>query len=150
MRPSRAPDEEGAMEGKRIVVGVDSSAAGTAALEWAVRHTPGGGVVIAATVCGMRTPQGGADVFHSARLRVVREALGRVAAEGGVRVEESVLDGEPGPTLVELAGAADSLVLGRHAYSRGGVTILGSVIRHCLEHAMCPVVVVPAVPLQPA
>ncbi|MEU4744546.1 universal stress protein [Actinosynnema sp. NPDC023658] len=132
------------MEARRIIVGVDSSAAGAAALEWAVRHTQQGGVVIAVSVCGMRTPEGNVDVFHSARSRMVRDALGRVTSAGGVRVEQSVLDGEPGPTLVELAGEADGLVLGRHGYSRGGITILGSVIRHCLEHATCPVVVVPA------
>ncbi|MFE2754506.1 universal stress protein [Actinosynnema sp. NPDC059335] len=132
------------MEAKRIIVGVDNSAAGKAALEWAIRHTQDGGVVVAASVCGLRTPGGSADVFHSARRRAVDDALEGIGSSGSVRVERSVLDGEPGPALVELAGEADGLVLGRHGYTRGGVTILGSVIRHCLEHATCPVVVVPA------
>ncbi|MFI9011132.1 universal stress protein [Actinosynnema sp. NPDC053489] len=138
------------MEAKRIIVGVDNSAAGKAALEWAIRHTQDGGVVIAASVCGLTTPNGRSDVFHSARLRTVDDALEGIGAGAGVRVERSVLDGDPGPALVELAGEADGLVLGRHGYSRAGVTILGSVIRHCLEHATCPVVVVPARPAQAA
>ncbi|GAA1351742.1 universal stress protein [Saccharothrix algeriensis] len=132
------------MEAGRIVVGMDNSAASAAALEWAVGHTRAGGVVVAVSVCGIRTPNGGADVFHAIRSRRVHDAVTRVRLGGGVHVEESVLDGEPGPALVELAGGADGLVLGRHGYSRGGVTVLGSVIRHCLEHALCPVVVVPA------
>ncbi|QQQ79421.1 universal stress protein [Saccharothrix sp. 6-C] len=131
------------MEASRIVVGLDNSAASAAALRWAIRHTRAGGVVVAVSVCGMRTPKGSTDLFHTVRLRLVDDAVTRMGPNPSVRVEQSVLDGEPGPTLVELAGEADSLVLGRHGYSRGGMTIFGSVIRHCLEHATCPVVVVP-------
>lgn len=131
------------MEASRIVVGMDNSAASAAALKWAIRHTRDGGVVVAVSVCGIRTPRGSTDVFHTARLRAVDDAVTRMGPNPTVHVEQSVLDGDPGPALVELAGAADSLVLGRHGYSRGGTTILGSVIRHCLEHATCPVVVVP-------
>ncbi|MFT7841607.1 universal stress protein [Saccharothrix sp. BKS2] len=86
---------------------------------------------------------GGQDVFHSARLRTLRDALARLTAYGGVHVEQAVLDGEPGPALVKPAETADGLVLGRHGYRRGGVTVMGSVITHCLTHATCPVVVVP-------
>ncbi|RKT54210.1 universal stress protein [Saccharothrix australiensis] len=132
------------MEASRIVVGMDNTAASAAALRWAVRHMREGGVVVAVSVCGLRTPTGDVDLFHTARLRMMHDTVTRMGSEGGVQVEESVLDGEPGPALVELAEEADSLVLGRHGYSRGGVTVLGSVIRHCLEHATCPVVVVPA------
>ncbi|KOX20500.1 hypothetical protein ADK67_29915 [Saccharothrix sp. NRRL B-16348] len=131
------------MEASRIVVGLDNSAAGAAALRWAVRHAREGGVVVAVSVCGIRTPTGGTDLFHTVRLRRMDDTVTRMGPIPSVRVEQSVLDGEPGPTLVELAEEADSLVLGRHGYVRGGMTILGSVIRHCLEHATCPVVVVP-------
>ncbi|OKI13785.1 hypothetical protein A6A25_15975 [Saccharothrix sp. CB00851] len=100
-------------------------------------------MVVAVSVCGIRTPTGSTDLFHTVRLRMVDDAVTRMRQHPGVRVEQSVLDGEPGPTLVGLAEQADSLVLGRHGYNRGGQTIFGSVIRHCLQHATCPVVVVP-------
>lgn len=131
------------MDAKQIVVGVDNSPAGAAALDWAVRHTRDGGTVVAVSVCGMHTSNGAQDAFHSARLRVVRDAVERLGPHENVRVEQAVLDGEPGPALVALAEAADGLVLGRHGYRRGAVTVMGSVIRHCLTYATCPVVVVP-------
>jgi nucleotide-binding universal stress UspA family protein len=131
------------MEASRIVVGFANSVAGAAALKWAIRHTRDGGVVIAVSVCGIRTPTGSTDLFHTARLRMIDDAVARMRQDPNVSVEQSVLDGEPGPTLVGLAEEADSLVLGRHGYSRSGTTIFGSVIRHCLQHATCPVVAVP-------
>ncbi|QFZ22629.1 universal stress protein [Saccharothrix syringae] len=133
------------MDAKQIVVGMDSSPAGAAALEWAVRHTRDGGTVVAASVCGMVGSNGGRDAFHGARLRILRDALARLGAHDGVLVEEAVLDGEPGPALVRLAEEADGLVLGRHGYRRGPETVMGSVIMHCLRNATCPVVIVPAV-----
>lgn len=130
------------MEANQIVVGMDNSRASAAALEWAMCQVRDGGTVVAVSVCGMRTPYGSADVFHSTRLRVMRDAIARISPREGVRVEQSVLDGEPGPALVKLAEQADSLVLGLHGYRRGGETVVGSVIVHCLKHASCPVVVV--------
>lgn len=132
------------MQANQLVVGMDISPASAAALKWAVRHTRDGGTVIAVSVCGMRTPQGAADLFHSTRLRLMRDALRRIGPHDGVHVEPTVLDGDPGPALVKLAEHADSLVLGRHGYSRGGITVVGSVIMHCLQNASCPVVVVPS------
>lgn len=132
------------MEAQHIVVGLDSSPAGVAALRWAVHHTRSGGTVTVVSVCGLHPANASRDAFHSARLRTVHDTLARVGPHEGVRVEQAVLDGDPGPTLVKLAEKADGLVLGRHGYHRGGATVFGSVIVHCLQHATCPVVVVPA------
>lgn len=129
---------------KKIVVGVDASPAGAAALEWAVRHAEGG-AVLAVSVCRM-FPEvcGGGNAFHSAHRRVLHEAVEALGPVAGAQVEQAVVDGEPGPVLVELADGADTLVLGGHQYHRGDVAVVGSVITYCVRHATCPVVVVPA------
>ncbi|MGM1065273.1 universal stress protein [Saccharothrix sp. Mg75] len=129
---------------KRIVVGVDASPAGAAALEWAVRHAGSGGTVLAVSACRMHPEVcGGGDAFHTAHRRVLREAVAGLGPVPGVRVEETVVDGEAGPALVGSAEDADLLVLGGHGYRRGDVTVVGSVITYCVRHAPCPVVVVP-------
>ncbi|MEV1122036.1 universal stress protein [Actinosynnema sp. NPDC049800] len=129
---------------KKIVVGVDASPAGAAALAWAVRHAGAGGTVLAASVCRM-FPEvcGGEDAFHSAHRRVLREAVDRLGPLEGVRIVETVVDGEPGPVLTGLAQDADTLVLGGHEYQRGDVAVVGSVVTYCVRHAPCPVVMVP-------
>ncbi len=45
--------------------------------------------------------------------------------------------------LTELASNASMLVLGTHHHHRGVDVLVGSTIRSCLNHATCPVVVVP-------
>lgn len=62
-----------------------------------------------------------------------------------VRVER--IERRPAETLVEAAGGAMMLVVGRSGH--GGISDLlrvGSVARACIEHAPCPVVVVPTAP----
>lgn len=66
----------------------------------------------------------------------VGRALG---LDGEVRVET----GEPGPVICEAAQelGADLIVIGSHGHGRFGRTVLGSVSRHVLEQAACPVMV---------
>jgi nucleotide-binding universal stress UspA family protein len=119
---------------KRTVVGVDASPTGTAALEWAVRHAEGG-TVPAVSVCRM-CPEvcGGDDALHAAQRRVLREAVTRLGTAWDARIQEAVVDGEPGPALVGLAEDADVLVLGGHHYHRAGAAAIGSVVSYCVQH----------------
>ncbi|MEU7526957.1 universal stress protein [Saccharothrix sp. NPDC042600] len=130
-----------------IVVGVDGSPASTAALAWAVRHARATGArVHAVSVCRVRPPSPGADgpdAFLALHQRELRTALDQVDTTG-VEVTESVPSGSAGPVLVELSAGAHNLVLGGHGYRREGVTVISPVTSHCLRHAACPVVVVPA------
>ncbi|MER5267132.1 universal stress protein [Actinosynnema sp. NPDC002837] len=136
---------------KRIVVGVDGSAASKAALAWAVRHAEEHGArVTAVSVCQVHPvptnaspPLGtGPDAFRGLHERFLRDAVAEVGpeAEG---VERLVPTGGPGHVLVELSKDADVLVLGGHGYRRAGLEVVGSVTAHCLRHGHCPVVIVP-------
>jgi nucleotide-binding universal stress UspA family protein len=72
----------------------------------------------------------------------LREAVSEV--EGGeVRVTSRMLLGPPGRRLAEETVELDALVMGSRGY--GGVrrALLGSVSRHVINHAACPVLVVP-------
>ncbi len=64
---------------------------------------------------------------------------------GGVAVSQLVVRASPGPTLVELAGQSDDLLVVGYGEGRSrlGYAVHGSVTRYCLAHARCPVLAVP-------
>ncbi|MDX8141395.1 universal stress protein [Lentzea sp. BCCO 10_0061] len=131
----------------RIVVGVDGSPAAKAALAWAVAEAKRTNAsVLALSVCHFKpSADNEADPFaegHRRNLRAAVDALG--AAGNGVRIDQDIPLGTPGPVLVERAAGADFLVVGGHGDHRSGVLVMSSVTSYCLRHARCPVVVVPA------
>ena len=135
----------------RVVVGVTDSAAGSAALRWAVEEARRRGV----PVCAVRTwlPVGAwqapyvwqwcqADCADDARLAIrtaFQVALGAVPDD--VPVEVLVSEGSLGEVMVGHAREGDLLVVagpGRHWWQRTAVP------QYCTRRACCPVVVVPA------
>ena len=74
------------------------------------------------------------------------EALGGMP--GDVRVEPSVVRGDPGATLTFLASEdGDLLVVGSGRRGRLRRALHRSVGRYCLAHARCPVIAIPPTPL---
>ncbi|MFQ1002424.1 universal stress protein [Modestobacter sp. SSW1-42] len=155
------PDTEQAVAvGRTVVVGVDGSPGGRAALVWALteaaRREAPLQVVSAFPVDfywtdpylldRRRIDQLEADTRMRARALVdeVRAdpAVTAVPGTGAVPVEVTVVPGPPAEHLVRLAQDAALLVVGSRG--RGGVrsAVLGSVALHCSTHAVCPVVVV--------
>jgi nucleotide-binding universal stress UspA family protein len=147
----------------RVIVGVDDTPAGIAALRRglelaAVAKAP----LVAVGAWDIGLPRhGGQRRHHRGRSHVVlylrpdlprcqaaalvRKAL-RAAARGCPRVPVAIMasQGEPGAVLTELAGSNDVLVVGadqglclRHAAH-------GSVSSYCRRHARCPVMTVRA------
>jgi len=146
----------------RIVVGVDGSAGSRTALHWAVAQAAlSGGTVEAVSAWSHAdgyqwqarvTNYGWVPVPVLPARDEVREStateLARVVAEelGGTEpapITLSTPEGHAATALLEAARGARMLVLGRRGH--GGFTglLLGSVTRHCSEHATCPVVIIP-------
>lgn len=60
-----------------------------------------------------------------------------------IRVEIDRLEGDPGPVLADYSGRFDLLVVGSRGYGPLRRVLLGSVSSYLMDHARCPVVVVP-------
>jgi nucleotide-binding universal stress UspA family protein len=147
-------------EFKKIVVGVDGSSASRQALRWAVDlATPTGATVDAVAAWGhpagfewtVRTTNYGLVPLPERTTReeeqdAAQQTLADMADEIGptqAGLAQRPVEGNPTDVLIEASKAADLLVLGRHGHNTVRDALLGSVTNHCIQHAQCPVVVVP-------
>lgn len=137
----------------RIVVGIDGTATGQAALSFALdeaRHRHADlDVVYAWSARRHESVPVGAGAAYVDRYRDeaqdwLESVVATAAPEGGPRVDAVLTAGDPGEALVRLAAGADLLVVGTRGRGVVASAVLGSVSRHVLHHAPCPVVVVPA------
>jgi nucleotide-binding universal stress UspA family protein len=151
-----------------IVVGVDGSEAGDAALRWALEEArlrrstvravhayqaPHASIAEAGlgAAGGMPVPA----VFTEDREQVRRaaetqarnlldEVVRRVAdSVDGIEVERTVVEGPAAKTLVDAARGAELLVVGAESHHGLLGLLHSSVSRHCAEHPPCPVVIAP-------
>ena len=146
---------------REIVVGVDTSGPGRAALRIAIEEAAGTGRSVCAVMvwnpallfsgpAPQYEPIGPVRADYRGQLEaIVRDVAGRAtdlagsATEEGVTVTAELLEGDPNLQLVRRADGASLLVLGSHGRTRVGSTILGSVGQACVRHATCPVLIVP-------
>lgn len=137
-----------------IVVGLDESAASTAALRWAAEQAELTGRRLRA-VYAWSLPS--ADELSGAPLREVSAADARARAtrwlddalgtgQPTTQPLLAVVEGQPGPALVEASRAAGLLVVGTHEHTGLRRLVSGSVSHYCISHAQVPVVAVPASP----
>ncbi len=148
---SGAPQEQ---LNPRIVVGVDDGVAASAGLRWAVAEA-GRRVADLHVIRGLtaRRPNSiaGASDAEVAAAREELEALLDKEARPELspdRVSAAVVTSEVGAELVAAADGAVLLVLGSTVRHESVAALVGSVARHCTEHATCPVVLVrPDAPL---
>jgi nucleotide-binding universal stress UspA family protein len=146
----------------RIVVGVDGSPSSRAALRWAV----GEAALRDATVVAVHAwsfvppaplaepgmmPIGALDLTGQleAERRAAQAELDAALADAfpdgtPEGVEPKLVDGEPAGVLEAEASGADLVVVGSRGRSGLAYVLLGSVSRHVVDHAPCPVVVVKA------
>lgn len=141
-----------------VVVGFDGSAPGLRALEWAwqealTRRTPLH-VVRAWTIAGA-VPEVGAPIGVVPSLEECAKAVesetaravNRMRADAGFgdarpELHLHVVHGHPNEVLVAAAADAELVVVGHRGHNLLAL-MLGSVATHVLEHARCPVVVLP-------
>ena len=146
------------MSKSRIVVGVDESAGARAAFDWAAEQASLHGATLvpvrAYQVMSGSLPHASVEEPFSKDLLAGSEHEAKQAAEtfleglathvpDGVTVEPVVTRGRPAHELLRQAENADMLVVGSRG--RGGFAglLLGSVSQQVVQHAPCPVVVIP-------
>jgi len=138
-----------------IVVGVDETPAGAAALRWAAEEAELRGAelkIVHVWQIDAAIAMAGAEVpwmayesdARSNAARWVAETIGAEDAAGNPR-RIDVEQGAPGPTLVELSKDAAMLVVGTRVHTGISRVLFGSVSHYCLTHAQCVVVAVPTV-----
>ena len=143
-----APSRDG-----RVVVGVDGSPCSYAALRWAAEEAGWRSSPLAVVHTWWMAPSlgsfGGVDADRIAAecsedaQQLVREmtdgVIGRVSRHPA-SVSTLSVEARAGRFLVEVSEGADLLVVGTHG--QGGLRrLIGSVSRHVLHHATCPVTV---------
>lgn len=140
-----------------VVVGVDGSPASYTALRWALWHVGCTGGQLRAVRCfrPVAVPRWeaavtGEPVRASAEQQVqAQRELDQVVAAAMLRVTNEValrrrvVRGLPGPALVAEARGASLLVVGSHDHRPLRRFTHGSVSAYCIQHASCPVLVIP-------
>jgi nucleotide-binding universal stress UspA family protein len=143
-----------------IVVGVDGSEASVEALRWAVDEARLRGATVVALHAWVFVPAapigdpgmiaipagdlaGQLEAETEAARAELADAVARaLGPEPDVEVVQRLTEAEPGEALVEESKEADLVVVGSHGRSGLRAAILGSVSRHVVDRARCPVVVV--------
>lgn len=133
--------------GTRIVVGVDGSEHGNAALRWALEEAElrhGEIVAVFAWQLPMIGVPGAFDNEEIEKLSAafLEEAVSSVVENPQVPLIQLTAHGDVSASLIEASRDADMLVLGSRG--RGGFAglTLGSVSQECVQWAACPVVIV--------
>ena len=150
-KDEQAPAEANAI--RRVVVGVDESPSAANVLRWALQEAASRRVPcvalrvvtpLAATFSDPSNEPGWLDAVLDDAAQAVRAEVERASADASSRppaVDIQARIGFPGTILVDAAPAGSLLVVGSRGLSRVGQVVLGSVSRHVIEQARCPVVV---------
>jgi nucleotide-binding universal stress UspA family protein len=147
-----------------IVAGVDGSAPSVAALRWAAAEarlrdarlvavhawifvpptllaSPGLAPLPSGDVAGqLEAQREGAEAEFDAAL------ADAFSGEAPVEIERKLVEGDAAEVLERESEHADLLVVGSRGRSGVTAALLGSVSRHVVDHAVCPVVVVKGEP----
>lgn len=137
--------------GRRIVAGVDGSEPSKAAPRWAVGQAGLTGGVVEAVLAWQNTSswygwsppeEEPFDFEEQVRTSLARTMVEAIGANQPVRLTPRVIEGHPARVLLDAAQGADLLVVGNRGHGGFTEALLGSVGRHCVRHAPCPVVVI--------
>jgi nucleotide-binding universal stress UspA family protein len=143
------------MTRNEIVVGLDDSPSGKAALSWAAEQAIRTHAVLRA-VHVLDWPYGPNAASPGSRdaMNLTFEKAQAAYVASITKVFDDIAPrpdwlvqfakGEPGPVLVRQSRDAQLLVVGTREHVGLGKLLVGSISHHCLSHAVCPVVAVPA------
>jgi nucleotide-binding universal stress UspA family protein len=145
-----------------IVVGVDGSTASREALRWAAQQARLRGARLVAVHAWAYVPMApigdpgmipmpAVDLPHhveaeqaAARADLDAATAEVLGAEPAIEIERRLVEGDAREVLVSESAGAELVVVGSHGHSGIKAALLGSVSRHVVERAACPVVVVKA------
>jgi nucleotide-binding universal stress UspA family protein len=140
-----------------IVVGIDGSHHSTRALEWALKeaalqHAPLTVLtvhpVVASAWTGNPVRLGADSEDQEKMLQAAEELTAKVTDQVGDSRPDSVtvraVSGFPAKELIEASRDADLVVVGSRGAGGFAKLLVGSVGSQVVEHARCPVVVVPS------
>ncbi|MCM2430088.1 universal stress protein [Streptomyces sp. RKAG337] len=141
---------------RRVVVGIDGSECSKSALKWAMTYARLTGSSVEA-ITTWQNPDtyvysygwspGAIDTSEIAA--GIRKNLDAAIADVSghldhpVEVLARVVQGHPAEVLLEAAAGAQLLTVGSRGHGTFAGILLGSVSQHCVQHAPCPVVVIP-------
>lgn len=133
----------------RIVVGYDGSTDSDLALAWATRESKvlGASLELIST-WEMPTGLGWSGIPSNYNPAAdVQPALDKAmesvrVAHPEITITALVVQGPPGPTLVEASRGASLLVVGTRGHGELAGLLIGSVSQYSIAHAHCPVVVI--------
>jgi nucleotide-binding universal stress UspA family protein len=128
-----------------IVVGVDGTPSSIAALRWAVAAASTSGAKVTALMGWLPHVAYGYPDLHLIReseQHMLTDAVADLDC-GHVQVEGVFAAGQPSGLLVEASKRADLVVLGARRHHGIVALAFGSISAHVLDHACCPVVIVP-------
>ncbi len=137
----------------RIVVGVDGSKSSDSALRWAIRQAGVTGAAVDAVNAWYYPDMAGAGMAAGGMVPTYdpREIAAKIAADAvssaldpasEVPVRTRIAQGNAAQVLLDASAGADLLVVGSRGHGGFAEALLGSVSQHCVQHALCPVVVV--------
>lgn len=144
------------MSDKEIVIGLDDSPSGVAALRWAAQqaeltgsrlraiHVEDWPLVMDVTVVGTAVhdvDQGNPHVSEQ-RQTAIQKVFDQVDPRPDWVLQFA--KGHPGKILTEQSTDAQAVVVGTREHVKLSRILIGSVSHYCLTHAACPVVAVPA------
>jgi nucleotide-binding universal stress UspA family protein len=140
-----------------IIVGVDGSEVSRRALDWAVREAGLRGAAL--TVLAVHqvasnywtgspehypADQPVTEVMRKAAEEAVQKAVSQAGGSAPSSVTVRAVSGLPAQELVSASSDADLVVVGSNSGSELSQMLLGSVTNKVVNHAACPVVVIPA------
>ena len=137
----------------RIVAGIDGSESSASALRWAIGQAWLTGATVDAVIAwhypdlatsgmavGSMEPTYG--FFRENAEKIVADAISSVDPASDVAVSARVAQGHAAQVLLDASAGASLLVVGSRGHGGFAEALLGSVSQHCVQHALCPVVVV--------
>ena len=129
---------------KKVVVGVDGSPNGQAALQWAIDHVDADGVVdMVAAFSPLEIPEGTLARNREATIELVQLSIDRCENERSVQTVSTITPGDPRNVIAKSAEQADLLVIGQRGRRSVAHLLLGSTATSLTHQVTVPTVVVP-------